>query len=363
VPTADRPELMRLTHVGVHFGAEAPFERSIEAMRAVIDYAVGLAAERRRRPEEDLLSSLVQAEIEGERLSDEDVAASFWVIITGGSDTTSTTAAHAMLAIAEEPAIGGRLRSEPDALGDAAVEEMLRWATPVLDFRRTATADTEIAGQHIGEGDNVVIFYKSANRDEKVFPDPYRFDIAYDIALPQREVDVKQAKFLLKQAGREDLTVDLVTTQIGQAAVQGAQVLAQQAKAGGVTVNLRTLQTSDFFGPEYLKWVFAQDLYYFSPYMLQVTDAFLSTSPYNETHFDNPTYNKLYNEAQATTTQAALTPLEQEMMKIDYEQGGYIIPYFSPVIDAHSPKLQGVLPAKTGAALRNFEMKDFWFSS
>jgi peptide/nickel transport system substrate-binding protein len=130
-----------------------------------------------------------------------------------------------------------------------------------------------------------------------------------------------------------------------------------------VNINLRTLTTSDFFGPEYLKWVFAQDLYYYSPYMLQVTDAFLPTSPYNETHFDNPAYTKLYNQAQATTTQASLTPIEQEMMKIDYEQGGYIIPYFSPVIDAHTPKLKGVLPAKTGAALRNFEMKEFWFST
>jgi peptide/nickel transport system substrate-binding protein len=189
------------------------------------------------------------------------------------------------------------------------------------------------------------------------------FDLAYDGGLAQREVDIPQAKSLLKKAGRSDLTVELVTTQIGQGAVLAAQVLTQQAKAAGVTINLRQLQTSDFFGPEYLKWVFAQDLYYYSPYMLQVTDAFLPTSPYNETHFNEPAYNKLYSQAQATTTQAALTPIEQEMMKIDYEQGGYIIPYFSPVIDAHTPKLQGVLPAKTGAALRNFEMKQFWFSA
>ncbi len=189
------------------------------------------------------------------------------------------------------------------------------------------------------------------------------FDVAYDGGLPQREVDLPQAKYLLKKAGMEDLTVDLVTTQIGQGAVLGSQVLAQQATKAGVTINLKTLTTSEFFGPNYLKWVFAQDLYYYSPYMLQVTDAFLPTSPYNETHFNDPHYTSLYNQAQATTTQAALTPIEQEMMKIDYDQGGYIIPYFSPVIDAHTPKLQGVKPAKTGAALRNFEMKLFWFES
>ena len=189
------------------------------------------------------------------------------------------------------------------------------------------------------------------------------FDPAYDGGLPQREKDIPQAKFLLKKAGMSDLTVELVSAQIGQGAADAAQVLTQQAKAAGVTINLRSVQLGELFGPEYLKWVFAQDLYYYSPYMLQVTDAFLPTSPYNETHFDDPTYTRLYNKAQATTTQAALTPIEQEMMKIDYDQGGYIIPYFSPVIDAHSPKLKGVVPAKTGAALRNFEMKLFWFSS
>jgi cytochrome P450 len=180
VPTADRPELMRLTHIGVHFSADAAFERSIEAMRAVIDYAIGLAGERRRVPEGDLLTSLVQAEIDGARLSDEDIAASFWVILTGGSDTTSTTAAHSMVALANDPAERRRLQEDPGAVDDTAVEEMLRWATPVLDFRRTATADTEIGGQRIAAGDNVLIFYKSANRDESVFRDPYTFDTRRD---------------------------------------------------------------------------------------------------------------------------------------------------------------------------------------
>jgi peptide/nickel transport system substrate-binding protein len=94
-----------------------------------------------------------------------------------------------------------------------------------------------------------------------------------------------------------------------------------------------------------------------------VTDSFLPTSPYNETHFNDTHYTALYNQASATTTQSALTPVEQEMMAIDYNSGGYIIPYFVPVLDAHTPKLQGVQPAVTGAALRNWEMKYFWFSS
>jgi peptide/nickel transport system substrate-binding protein len=189
------------------------------------------------------------------------------------------------------------------------------------------------------------------------------FDPAYDSALPQRVQDIGQAKSLLKAAGYEDLTVTLVTSPIEQGTVSAATVFAPQAKAANVNVVLQDDPVSEFYGPNYLKWVFAQDFYFYSPYMLQVTDAFLPTSPYNETHFDNAKYNGLYAQAQAITNQAALTPVEQEMMQMDYDEGGYIIPYFVPVIDSHSPRLQGVLPAQTGAALRNFEFKYFWFSS
>ena len=188
------------------------------------------------------------------------------------------------------------------------------------------------------------------------------YDTAYK-HFPQRKQDIAQAKSLLKAAGHEGLTVALVTTQIAQGTVLVAQVLAQQVKAAGINVTVRPIQTSDFFGPNYLKWAFAQDLYYYSPYMLQATDAFLPTSPYNETHFNESRYNALYKQACATTKQSALTALEQQMMEIDYTRGGYIIPYFPPVFDAHTPSLQGVQPAVTGAALRNFEMKYFWFSA
>jgi cytochrome P450 len=102
------------------------------------------------------------------------------VILTGGSDTTSTAAAHTMVAFANDATERHRLQESSDAVYDTAVEEMLRWATPVIDFRRTATVDTEIAGQKIAAGDNVLIFYQSANRDERVFEDPYRFDTGRD---------------------------------------------------------------------------------------------------------------------------------------------------------------------------------------
>jgi peptide/nickel transport system substrate-binding protein len=187
------------------------------------------------------------------------------------------------------------------------------------------------------------------------------FDPAFDSSLPQRQQDVAQAKSLLKAAGHESFSIDLVTSAIAPGTVEAAQVFAQQAKSAGVNITLRELPVSEFYGPNYLKWTFAQDFYFYSPYMLQVTDAFLPTSPYNECHFSEAHYTALYNKAQATTTSGPLKDIEQELMTIDYNKGGYIIPYFVPVIDAHSPKLQGVQTARTGAALRNFEFKYFWF--
>ena len=98
------------------------------------------------------------------------------------------------------------------------------------------------------------------------------FDPAYDKSLPQRVQDIPKAKFLLKAAGHENLKVTLVTSPIQQGAVSAATILAQQAKAANVNVVLQTVPTSEFYGPNYLKWTFAEDFYFYSPYMLQATD-------------------------------------------------------------------------------------------
>jgi cytochrome P450 len=152
--------------------ADVPFEDTLRAVSAVIEYAKTLARRRRADPADDLMSSLVWQEVDGHRLSDEDVAATFWVIITGGTDTTSTAAAHAMIAFTEWPEERQKLQASFDRFAGSAVEEILRWSTPVIDFRRTATRDTELHGRRIGEGDNVVIFYQSANRDDSAFTAP-----------------------------------------------------------------------------------------------------------------------------------------------------------------------------------------------
>jgi len=187
-------------------------------------------------------------------------------------------------------------------------------------------------------------------------------DPDYDSALPQRHQDLSQAKHLLRQAGQEDLTIALKTGPIAAGATSMATVFAQQAKGAGVNVRLDDLTVTVYYGPNYLKWVFAQDFYYYNPYLPQVAISTLPNSPYNECHFDDPHYTSLYNEALRTVDITKRTELAHEMQTVDYDQGGYIIPFFSPTIDGYSKKVNGLRASRTGISLNSFGFKQLWFS-
>ena len=199
------------------------------------------------------------------------------------------------------------------------------------------------------------------------------WDPAYDSAIPQREQDIAQAKYLLKKAGREGLTVDLVAAPISTGTIAMAQVLQQQAKQAGITINIQQVTSDNLFGPNYLKWVFSMDYYSFNYYFPQVGLSFLPTALFNETHFASPVsaplpsgigerYIKLYNQAQTTASEATLTDIAHEMQMIDFTYGGYLIPYFTPVIDAYSTKLHGVQPSLAGQDLGNYSFQNMWFA-
>lgn len=142
----------------------------------LFDYAHALAAKRRVDPQDDLVSKLVHAEVDGDRLTERELDNFFTLIVIAGNETTRQTIAAAMLALMEHPD-QWRLLGDDPRLVPAAVEEFIRWASPVFQFRRTATRDTELRGVKIRRGDKVVMWYISANFDEEVFPDPYRFDV------------------------------------------------------------------------------------------------------------------------------------------------------------------------------------------
>ena len=188
-------------------------------------------------------------------------------------------------------------------------------------------------------------------------------DPEYDHSIPQRVQDIAQAKFLLNKHHLLPLKVTCITGPIHQGAVEAATVFAQQASAANVTVALQQTTVTEYYGSNYLKWVFAQDWWGSDYYLPQVSFATLPHATWNETHFSDPHYTSLYQQALATTDKAKQTEIVHEMCMIDYTQGGYIIPFFAPTIDCYSPKLVGPLPAKTGTSLSNYWFKNFWFKS
>jgi cytochrome P450 len=141
----------------------------------VFEYADRMRDERLAEPADDVINALTVAQSEG-ILNDRELHNYFSLLLIAGNETTRHTISHGMVALMENPEQMRALTEDP-SLVPGAVEEILRWATPVFHFRRTATRDVEMRGQTIREGDKVVTWYISANRDEEVFPDPYRFDI------------------------------------------------------------------------------------------------------------------------------------------------------------------------------------------
>lgn len=155
-------------------------ERAADTVNEMIflsNCGIELAKFRRRHPADDLMTSIVNAEIDGHRLTDEEVGAFLVLLASAGNDTTKQTTTHAMMALAANPAQRDWLVADFDGRIGLAAEEFVRWSTPVMQFARFATTDTEIAGQPINAGDKLGLFYCSANRDESVFSEPHTFDL------------------------------------------------------------------------------------------------------------------------------------------------------------------------------------------
>lgn len=189
-------------------------------------------------------------------------------------------------------------------------------------------------------------------------------DPAYNSALPQREQDIEKAKSLLKAAGHgSGLSVQLVTTALSQGMTAEAQVFAQQAKAAGVNVSLRELTLTNFFNG-YLKYTFSQDYNYAGFVLGEAPLLLLGTAPYNETKWKDPVYEKLYKEATATTDPTKQRDLVHAMQQREYAEDGWILPVYTPNIDAKSKNVGGV-PALTKSQfpIANYGFRSMWLAS
>ncbi len=163
---------------GAQEGAGGPpvNPRSREGLADMFEYARALREAKRTKPSDDLMSLLANGEVDGESLSVTEFETFFFLFTIAGNDTTHSALPGGLLALLEHPGELARLRADPSLL-PGAVEECLRFAPPVIHFRRTAAEDTAVAGQPIAAGDKVVVFYSAANRDPAAFPEPDRFDI------------------------------------------------------------------------------------------------------------------------------------------------------------------------------------------
>jgi cholest-4-en-3-one 26-monooxygenase len=178
-PVEDRAKIFELSNLLIG-SADPEFQveeqEQLNAATAVYAYGEELAARRREKPADDIVTKLLQPNDNGEALTSDEFDLFFMLLTVAGNETTRNAASGGMLALFEHPDQWRRLLDDPGLI-PAAAEEIVRWVSPVNLFRRTAASDTELGGQAISEGDKVVVFYTSANRDENVFAESQQFDV------------------------------------------------------------------------------------------------------------------------------------------------------------------------------------------
>ena len=183
IPESDHHQIFHWTNIILGFGDPDLTTDFEEFMKVAIDigaYATALAEDRRTTPRDDLTTALVAAEVDGERLTSADIASFFILLAVAGNETTRNAISHGVLALSRYPEQREIWWNDFAAVTPTAVEEIVRWGSPVVYMRRTATRDVELSGVQIAQGDKVTMWYASANRDETKFDNPWKFDVTRD---------------------------------------------------------------------------------------------------------------------------------------------------------------------------------------
>ena len=181
VEATDRAQLLEWSDVMLSAltGDPSNLDKATEAFSGYNEYATRVIGQRKAWPTDDLMSVLCHAEVDGDRLDDASIIMESLLILVGGDETTRhVISGGAYQLLLDRDGRWDRVRADQDTLLPTAIEEMLRWVTPIKNMNRTTTREVELGGQTIGEGEIVVLMYPSANRDEDVFVDPFTFDVA-----------------------------------------------------------------------------------------------------------------------------------------------------------------------------------------
>lgn len=190
-----------------------------------------------------------------------------------------------------------------------------------------------------------------------------RYDSDYPEDIPQREQDIEQAKELLAEAGYPNgIEVELVTAPIQSGAVEAAQVFAQQAAEAGITVKIRQVDTTTFFGEQYLQWPFAQSFWYTRDFLSQTNQSAVEGAPFNETAWYNEEFTEKFRAAQAEADDAARGQLIKELQQQLHDEGGYIIWGFSNQVDAYQAYVAGLEENATGSPLGGYNFHRVWIA-
>lgn len=240
IPEGDHSKIFAWTNTILGVG-DPEYVTSYEDLMShsleMFTYAQALGEDRRANPRDDITSVMMAADVDGEQLTPQEFGSFFILLVVAGNETTRNAISHGMKALTDHPDQRAILYADFATHARSAMEEIVRYATPVIHFRRTATEDTEIAGQPIAAGDKVVMFYDSGNRDERVFDDPDRFDVTRPMQPAQVGFGAGGPHFCLgANLARREMTVmfDAIRTHLPSLRITGEPDYLQSNFINGI---------------------------------------------------------------------------------------------------------------------------------
>jgi len=240
IPSDDYAKIFKWTNTILGVG-DPEFVGTLEDLMAhaleMFMYAQALGEDRRANPRNDITSVMMAAEVDGDQLSPQEFGSFFILLVVAGNETTRNAISHGMKALTDFPDQRELLFSEYETHSKTAMEEIVRYATPVIHFRRTATEDTSVGGQEIKAGEKVVMFYNSGNRDERVFDDPYAFDVTRPMQPAQVGFGAGGPHFCLgANLARREMTVmfDEIRRRLPSLRISGEPDYLQSAFINGI---------------------------------------------------------------------------------------------------------------------------------